>query len=89
MEVGLLCDVHNMNFQESLSWALYVSILMTQLHKCFQKSFKSSLFCFLVDFNSARELESSGPVDTMLFLMKDNTLVSYTDQRDSKGVSMQ
>ena len=39
------------------------------------------------DFNSARGLGSSAPVDTLLFLVKDNTLIAYTDQRDSKGVS--
>ena len=39
------------------------------------------------DFNSARGLGSSAPVDTLLFLMKDDTLIADTDQRDSKGVS--
>ena len=38
------------------------------------------------DFNSARGLGSTGPVDTLLFLVKDDTLIAYTDQRDSKGV---
>ena len=40
------------------------------------------------DFNSARGLGSSAPVDTLLFLVKDDTLIAYTDQRDSSGVTL-
>ena len=48
---------------------------------------KSNLNVYLIDLNSARGIGSSAPVDTLLLLIKDNTLISYTDQRDGKGVS--
>ena len=50
-----------------------------------RKTFKS-VPIISAGFNSARGLGSSAPVDTLLFLVKDDTLIAFTDQRDSSGV---
>ena len=52
-----------------------------------EASMSASVTFFLsADLNSAMERDS--PVDTMLFVLRDdNSLVTFTDQRDFRGVS--
>ncbi len=38
--------------------------------------------------SSAREIGGKTPTDMMLFLLKDDSLIAFSEQRDSKGVSM-
>ena len=37
--------------------------------------------------SSAREIGGKTPTDMMLFLLKDDNLIAFSEQRDSKGVS--
>jgi len=66
-----------------------VELLVERICKCktVLKSLCSAVLCS-GDLNSACEV-SGAPVDMMLFLLNaDDGLVSFSEQRDAKGVSL-